>query len=102
MRATSKRLCFIASIARSNRTLSGCFEPTLARGLLTFLLVQAAVNASSAPNTAMTGRRRIIGTSEKRFPASARQAWVQADSQAGETPIQNKSDLLQRGLGCGL
>ena len=47
MRATSKRLCFIASMALSNRTLSGCFEPTLARGLTDFLFVHADVMISS-------------------------------------------------------
>src|SRR5271163_3090526 len=47
MRATSKRLCFMASIARSKSTLSGCFDPTLASGLTDFLLVHATVKASS-------------------------------------------------------
>src|SRR5437868_14261128 len=50
IRATSKRLCFIASIARSNKTLSGYLDPTLASGLLTFLLVQATVKARVASN----------------------------------------------------
>src|SRR5207302_9264748 len=44
----SKRLCFIASMPRSNKTLSGCLESTLASGLSTFLLVQAVVIASVA------------------------------------------------------
>ena len=48
MRATSKRLCFMASMARSNRTLSGCLEPTFASGLLTFLLVQATAKRQRA------------------------------------------------------
>src|SRR5438876_10670970 len=47
-REMSKWLCFIASMPRSNSTLSGCLESTLARGLLTFLLVQAVVSASVA------------------------------------------------------
>src|SRR2546429_9923865 len=58
MRATSKRLCFIASIARSNNTLSGCFDPTFARGLTDFLLVQATVTASTRPSTGMMDLRR--------------------------------------------
>src|SRR4029077_15305803 len=67
MRATSKRLCFMASMARSNRTLSGCLEPTFASGLLTFLLVQAAVRASSAPSRATHETRRRIETSGEIF-----------------------------------
>ena len=47
MRATSKRLCFMASMARSNNTLSGCFDPTLASGFTDFLFVHATVNVSS-------------------------------------------------------
>src|ERR1700731_65304 len=61
MRATSKRLCFIASMALSNRTLSGCLELTLARGFLDFLLVQADVMSSSTPNNAIKEFRRNIG-----------------------------------------
>src|ERR1700691_1759906 len=60
MRATSKRLCFIASMALSNNTLSGCFDPTLARGLTDFLLLQATVAASNMPNTAISETRRDI------------------------------------------
>src|SRR5215468_4551865 len=63
MRATSKRLCFIASMARSNRTLSGCLEPTFASGLLTFLLVQPTLSAS-APSRTIVGKLRDIRTSE--------------------------------------
>src|SRR2546427_7180766 len=59
IRATSKRLCFIASIARSNKTLSGCLDPTLASGLLTFLLVQATVKARVASNMNTAIRRSI-------------------------------------------
>src|ERR1700730_5620855 len=59
IRATSKRLCFMASMARSNRTLSGCLDPTFDSGLLTFLLVQPTANAST-PNRRMTGIRRDI------------------------------------------
>src|SRR5205807_556551 len=68
MRAWSKRLCFICSIARSNRTLSGCLEPTLASGLFTFLLVQAAVKNSNMTSDAINGVRRDIGpTFDKAF-----------------------------------
>src|ERR1700732_5510269 len=59
IRATSKRLCFMASMARSNRPLSGCLDPTFDSGLLTFLLVQPTANAST-PNRRMTGIRRDI------------------------------------------
>src|SRR5208283_3373945 len=37
-RATSNLLCFMASMARSNSTLSGCLESTLAIGFCAFLL----------------------------------------------------------------
>src|ERR1700734_3767428 len=63
MRATSKRLCFMASMALSNSTLSGCFDPTFASGLTAFLLVQATVNISSTPETATSEIRRDIKTS---------------------------------------
>src|SRR6478672_2655792 len=63
-RATSKRLCRMASIALSNRTLSGCLEPTPASGLTDFLLVQAPVRASSRPNSAIDVVRQDIQTSE--------------------------------------
>src|SRR5689334_3515805 len=52
-------------MARSNNTLSGCFDPTFANGLLTFLLVHATV-AASTPRRKMTGIRRDIRTSEFR------------------------------------
>src|SRR6266849_7085457 len=58
MRATSKRLCFIASMDRSNSTLSGCFDPTLASGLTDFLLVQATVIASNRLSTGISELRR--------------------------------------------
>src|ERR1700730_12355421 len=57
MRATSKRLCLIASMARSNKTLSGCFDPTLASGLTDFLFVQATVIASKIPSTGISDLR---------------------------------------------
>src|SRR5271157_1568617 len=60
MRATSKRLCFMASMARSKSTLSGCFDPTLARGLTDFLLVQATVKASSKARNKTKELRRTI------------------------------------------
>src|SRR5450631_4087803 len=59
-RATSKRLCRMASMALSNRTLSGCFDPTPASGFTDFLLVQAMVSTSSMPNTTINGIRRDI------------------------------------------
>ena len=69
MRATSKRLCFMASIARSKRTLSGCLDPTFDSGLLTFLLLHATVMANNNPRTTMTGtlraRRLTMRTSGK-------------------------------------
>src|SRR5216683_266416 len=57
---TSKRLCFMASMARSNSTLSGCFEPTFASGFTDFLFVHATVNVSSSPRSAKLKFRRII------------------------------------------
>src|SRR5208337_75312 len=59
MRATSKRLCFMASMARSNSTLSGCFDPTLASGFTDFLLVHATVNTSSNARSTKIEFRRI-------------------------------------------
>src|ERR1700723_812571 len=70
MRATSKRLCFIASMALSTKTLSGCFEPTLARGLTAFLLEQAAVMIRSVANSAMRETRRDIRPRLKIFCVS--------------------------------
>src|SRR3981081_2745861 len=60
IRATSKRLCFMASMALSKRTLSGCFEPTFDSGLTDFLFVQAAVINSSIAKNATNGIRRDI------------------------------------------
>src|SRR6267143_7263068 len=60
MRATSKRLCFMASMALSKRTLSGGVEPTLDSGLTDFLFVQAAVINSSIPKNTTNGIRRDI------------------------------------------
>src|SRR5882757_2890683 len=60
IRATSKRLCFIASIDRSNNTLSGCLDPTFASGLTDFLLVQATVSTSSTVVNANVETRRDI------------------------------------------
>src|SRR5208283_2558344 len=59
MRATSKRLCFMASMARSNSTLSGCFDPTLASGFTDFLFVHATVNASNNASSAKLEFRPI-------------------------------------------
>src|ERR1700693_2704102 len=47
-------------MALSNRTLSGCFDPTFASGFTDFLLVQPMVITSSMPNTAINGFRRDI------------------------------------------
>src|ERR1700694_3046672 len=60
MRATSKRLCFMASMALSKRTLSGCLELTLDSGLIDFLFVEAAVINNSIPKNASNGFRRDI------------------------------------------
>src|SRR5260370_40328375 len=59
IRETSKRLCFMASMARSNSTLSGCFDPTFASGFTDFLLVHATVNVSSSPSNTKLEFRRI-------------------------------------------
>src|SRR5919109_1066610 len=59
-RATSNLLCFRASIALSNRTLSGCLEPRLASGFCTFLLVQEMAHArGTTMPQAITNRRNI-------------------------------------------
>src|ERR1700722_9564343 len=47
-------------MALSNKTLSGCLDPTLASGLTDFLLVQAMVITSNMPNTTINGMRRDI------------------------------------------
>src|SRR5579885_509274 len=94
MRATSKRLCFSASMARSNNTLSGCLEPTLERGLLTFLLVQATLQ-SSAPSRTTTETKRDIRTSGENLPGCARPGRRRNCSYA------NGSNFQQRGLGGG-
>src|SRR5712692_6405994 len=60
IRATSKRLCFIASIDRSNKTLSGCLDPIFASGLTDFLLVQATVNSSRVAVHVIVETRRSI------------------------------------------
>src|SRR5207248_1316270 len=60
IRATSKRLCFIASIDRSNKTLSGCLDPIFASGLTDFLLVQPTVRTSRNPVNAIAETRRDI------------------------------------------
>src|SRR5580700_1458780 len=72
MRATSKRLCFIASMALSNSTLSGCFVPTLANGLTDFLLVQPTVSASKMASAAINENRRDIKTSNQSCPLKIR------------------------------
>jgi hypothetical protein len=53
----------MASIALSNNTLSGCFDATLASGLVDLLLVHAAVNISSKHTSATIEIRRDINTS---------------------------------------
>src|SRR5246500_4774182 len=47
-------------MALLNRTLSGCFDPTFARGFTDFLLVQPMVITSSNPNPAINEFRRDI------------------------------------------
>src|SRR5690348_4973342 len=50
----------MASMARSNSTLSGCLEPTLASGFCTFLLVQATARAKRATTAEIVSKRRNI------------------------------------------
>src|SRR5664279_1583 len=64
-RATSYLLCFIASMARSNSTLSGCLELMLAMGFWTFLLLHPRVSSMAAIENAMMTRRNILNTSGK-------------------------------------
>src|ERR1039457_1115808 len=64
-RATSYLLCFIASMARSNSTLSGCFESMWAMGFWTFLLLHPRVSSMAAIENAMMTRRNILNTSGK-------------------------------------
>src|ERR1035437_821447 len=68
-RATSYLLCFIASRARSNSTLSGCFELRLAIGFWTFLflLLHPRVSSMAAIENAMMTRRNILNTSGKYY-----------------------------------
>src|SRR6267143_1586965 len=70
MRATSKRLCFMASMALSKRTLSGCLEPTLDSGLTDFLFVQAVVINNRNPKNATNGIRRDIKPQLRNFQSS--------------------------------
>src|SRR5207248_4385803 len=65
MRATSYLPWFMASMARSKSTLSGCFELTLAMGLATLLWWQPTANAISEARITRAGRRRNIKTSIK-------------------------------------
>src|SRR5437588_10275108 len=65
MRATSNLLCFRASMARSNSTLSGCLEPTSASGLFTFWLVHETANNSESTSPSTAIERRIITYLEK-------------------------------------
>src|SRR5579864_371657 len=81
-------------MALSNRTLSGCFEPTLASGLTDFLLVQAAVKANRTPSTAIDAIRRDIRPLKSRVwgrvydPASssASSTAVAIDAACGAVP----------------
>src|SRR4051794_22085267 len=59
-RATSYLFFFIASMARSNRTLSGCLESTWASGFLTFLLVHATAEIITNPSSIAIITRRNI------------------------------------------
>src|SRR5215468_1362381 len=104
MRATSKRLCFIASMARSNSTLSGCLEPTLASGLLTFLLVQPMLSAS-APSRTIVGKLRDIRTSEtgrRRKPSILRADSRRARIRNSRYTNPFELNLQQSRFGCGL
>src|SRR5579872_7155725 len=84
----------MASIARSNRTLSGCLESTLAMGLVTFLFVQATVIRSTLNNRNVT-RLRDISTS-KAVSSSENSCQFRASSSIGR--FNQKLDLLQRGF----
>src|ERR1700761_9097698 len=75
-RATSYLPCFIASMARSNSTLSGCLESTFAIGLVTFLLMQPVAASRAAPmEIAMSARRNIPTTFSKPQNQSGSQPW---------------------------
>src|ERR1700678_3149295 len=63
IRATSKRLRFMASMALSNSTLSGCTDATLLSGLTAFLFEQPTATANPSPTTAIKQIRRDIYTS---------------------------------------
>src|SRR5207245_11139948 len=72
---------FRASMARSNNTLSGCLEPILASGLLTFLLVQATV-------TAIRPARRIIGIRRNIAPRKYRElCWALQPARLGRAKL---------------
>src|SRR5438045_212683 len=62
MRATSYLPFFIASIARSNNTLSGCLESTFAIGLLTLLWWQPATSTTKIKPTMNFVMRRIMNS----------------------------------------
>src|SRR5580692_7410247 len=93
-RATSKRLCFMASMARSNRTLSGCFESTFAIGLVTFLFVPQAKVKASTLKRRITGIRRDIKL--LRTPGLCREGSLNASLQKKPKQLLN---LLQLGFG---
>src|SRR3954471_9168486 len=57
----------MASMALSNSTLSGCFDPTLERGFTDFLLVHAGASAINALSRAINAIRRDIRTPEKKL-----------------------------------
>src|SRR2546427_7002512 len=102
-------------MARSNNTLSGCLEPTLASGLLTFLFVQATL-------TAIRPARKIIGIRRDIAPRKYRELGRVFDpampprfmwrwslglrpAQAGQRPAPPQTTALhsfQRGLHCRL
>src|SRR5947207_7414411 len=99
MRATSYLPWFIASMARSNSTLSGCFEFTLAIGLATLLWWQPATNNVRNTSAMRTGRRRNIKTSNKmRFAKYD----LRSDRQLATSDFTNQTsyflDFLQHGL----
>src|ERR1039457_634357 len=95
IRDTSKRLCFIASIARSNSTLSGCFDPTFASGFTDFLLVHATVSTSSNARSTTIEFRRIedlkVPSPQRRLLAIG--SWLLRAKSAFLTPVANSRSV---------
>src|SRR5580693_5493965 len=83
IRATSKRLRFMASMALSNSTLSGCTDATLLSGLIAFLFEQPTATASPSPTTAIKQIRRDIHTSIQIKLVWGRALWPVRRAQLG-------------------